>query len=133
MLLQYYETKTKIKTETVKYLVLFDQKDQNKSWPNFNTASNVSKLPGLIFSLLIFDAILIKLQITTAQTLNCCYLQFEKSCSYIGGGDTSPLKSVATLSTLLVYQVSFMSVGNTFSLYSTIKLVGPICPASAAN
>ena len=29
------------KIEVVKYLVLFDQEDQNKSWPTFNTASKV--------------------------------------------------------------------------------------------
>ena len=33
------------KIETVKYLVLFYQKDQNKSWLNFNTASKVCKFP----------------------------------------------------------------------------------------
>ena len=38
------------KIEMVKYLLLFDQKDQNKSWLNFNTASKVWKLPGPVSS-----------------------------------------------------------------------------------
>ena len=73
------------KIETVKYLVLFDQNDQNKSWLIFNTASKVCKFPGLVSIHLIFNAILLKLQITTVRELlvywwrrykaakKCCY------------------------------------------------------------
>ena len=66
------------KIKTVKYLVLFDQKDQNKSILNFRNASKVGKCTRLGSIHSIFNASLLKLYITTAHTLNCCYLKFEK-------------------------------------------------------
>ena len=83
------------KIETVKYLVLSDQKDQNKSWLIFNTASKVYEFPGLVSNHSIFNAILLKLQITSVQTLNCYYLKFDQNWSHIGGWYTKPLKIVA--------------------------------------
>ena len=83
------------KIETVKCLVLFDQKDQNKGQLNFNTASKVCKFTGIVPSHSIFNVILLKLQITEVHTLNYCYLKFEQNCSHIGGVDTSTQKSVA--------------------------------------
>ena len=98
--MRYYETKTKNmydpKSKTVKYLVLFDKKDQNNTSLNFNTASKMCESTGLVSSHLVFNAIFLKLQITTVQTLTCCYRKFEQSCSHIGGGDTSPLMCAAT-------------------------------------
>ena len=38
------------KIEMVKYLFLFDQKDQNNNWLNFNTASKICKFPGLVYN-----------------------------------------------------------------------------------
>ena len=89
----------------MKYLVLFDQRDQNESWLNFNTDSKVCKIHGLVSSHSIYDAIFLKLQISTVNTLNCCYLKFEQHGSYIGERDTSPLKSVATV---FNHKVSFI-------------------------
>ena len=45
------------KIGTVKYLALFDQKDQNKSRLNFYTASRVCKLSGIVSSHSIFKSI----------------------------------------------------------------------------
>ena len=90
------------KIEMVKYLGLFDQKDQNKSWLIFNTASKMCKFPGLVSSYSVSNEILLKLRITTVQTLKCCYLKFEQNVSYIGWGYTSPLKSVAIIFNLTV-------------------------------
>ena len=53
------------------------------------------KFSGLVSSHSIWNAIFLKLQVTTVQTLNCCYLKFEKNYFRIGGEDTSPLKNVA--------------------------------------
>ena len=98
-LVRYYETKTKKKydpkIETFKYLVLFDQRDQNKSWLVFNNDSKVCKFPGLVSSHSIFIAIFLKLHKTKVQKQNYCYLKFEQNCFYICGGDTGPLKSIA--------------------------------------
>ena len=90
------------KIETVKYLVLFDQKDQNKSWLIFNTDSKMCKFSGLVYRHSIFYAILFKLHITIFQTLNCFCLKFEQNCYYIGGGDTRPLKIDAIVFNLTV-------------------------------
>ena len=68
----------------------------------FNTASKMCKFPGLVSSNSVFNAILCKLQIPTVQTLKCCYLKFEKKFSYIGGGDTRPLKIDAIVFNLTV-------------------------------
>ena len=62
------------KIKTVKYLVIFYQKNQTKSWPVFNTASKVYIFPVLVSGYSIFNAILLKLNTQTVQTLNCCYL-----------------------------------------------------------
>ena len=82
-LVQYYETKTKnmygSRIEMAKYLLLFYQNHQNKSWLNFNTASKVCKFSGLVSTHSVFDAILLKLQLTPVLTLNGCYMEFEKN------------------------------------------------------
>ena len=94
---QKWKNKYDNKIETVKYLVRFYQKSQNKSWLIFNNASKVYKLPGLVYSHSIVKSIFLKLKIRTVQKIKCCYLNFEQNCYLIGWGDTRPLKSVAKI------------------------------------
>ena len=44
------EKKHDPKIETVKYLVLFNQKDQNESWIIFKTALKLCKFPDIVSS-----------------------------------------------------------------------------------
>ena len=48
-------------------------------------------------------------------------------------GPFSILRTFPRIKTLPFHQVSYVSLGNTFSLRSTMKLVVPLWPASTAN